>query len=151
MESLSILKAIRQLIAAVTLLVWVGIHVHFAAEHCGRAVGSLVAQVISGEQPHSPCSHSCSEHRAPCDEEHRLDFASTKGTTSSKSTVLHLQAPQWLILCDKVFARRAALVLEEPKLHEQLGSVYPQPDKRTAGWLFVVQTALSVRGPSVLG
>ena len=144
-----ILKVIRQLIAAATLLVWVCAHLHFAANHGGGRAPAAGKMLTSG-QAHAACVLSCHEHRLPCGERHRLDFAPTKGFSTSKSLTTQLQAPRWLVLCDKVFAKRAALVLEEPTLHERLGAAEPQPDKRSAGWLFLARTALSVRGPSAL-
>ena len=126
-----------------TFLGWLFATGHVVFSHGGEANG-VVMQALSGE-------HDDHDHDAPeQDGHHHHDLTLVTSGQSAKTVEVKVLAPIWLPLLDDLAARLTALAREEEKSHRDFESSQSPPDERTTGWLLVVQTALPVRGPSLI-
>ncbi len=133
------LKPSRHLIAALMLLAWVIMSGHVALEHGGAGRGMHVAAALHGGQHHD-------EEPAPA-EDHHHELGAVTVTQFTKAAEKQLLAPTWQPLYDQLVAELAALLRSVDGGRPVLVDL--QSDGRASGWLFVVQTALPVRGPSL--
>ena len=136
-------KFVRQLIAAFMLLAWLCVGAHVALEHGGETLGTHIGEAEHGDHHHD-------DEPAPGDgEHHHHDLGVVNAAQFSKSADQQFLAPQWVPVYDRLLAELAALLrgADAPHEHSVVGD--SPPDTRMSGWLFVVQTALQVRGPSL--
>ena len=126
-----------------TFLGWLFATGHVVFSHGGEANG-VVMQALDGE-------HDDHDHDAPeQDRHHHHDLTLVTSGQSAKTVEVKVLAPIWLPLLDDLAARLTALAREEEKSHRDFDSSKSPPDERATGWLLVVQTALPVRGPSLI-
>ena len=136
---LPIVKLFLQLIAALTLLAWLGAGVHVALAHGGEGFGVEV----HGEQHHD-------DDDAPGESDHHHhDLGAVTSAAFAKSAEKQLLAPQWIPLLGEVIAQLAAMLHSTDAVRERTLIGDSPPDERASGWLLVCQTALQVRGPSL--
>lgn len=129
--------------AVLTFLGWLFATGHVVLWHGGEANGEAM-QTLAG-------AHDDHDHDAPeQDEHHHHDLTLVASGQSSKTVEVKILAPIWLPVLDDLAARLTALVCEEEKSHRNFDSSKSPPDERASGWLLVCQTALPVRGPSLV-
>lgn len=138
----ALVKFTRQLIAALVVLAWLCAGAHVALEHGGKVFGSHFDAAEHGEHHHGDAP-------APGDNEHHHELGVITVAQFAKTSAQQLLAPQWVPIYDRLLAELAALRrgVDVPHEHSVVGD--SPPDTRMSGWLFVVQTALQVRGPSL--
>ena len=136
------MKLSRQLIAALMLLAWLGAGAHVALEHGGKGCFSHISAAMHGGHHHDDAP-------APGEDEHHHDLGVMMTAQFAKAAEQQLLAPQWVPIYDRLLAELAALLRGAHVPHEHSVVGDSPPDTRMSGWLFVVQTALQVRGPSL--
>jgi hypothetical protein len=141
-----LVEKLRQLIAVFVLLAWLGASVHVALDHGGE---SFHASHACGDHDHQ---HDHDHHHAPAQEgggDHHHDLRVATPAQFAKLAEKQALLPQWVPLYDRLAAELAALLRGTEALHEHSMFGESPPDTRMSGWLFVVQTARPVRGPSL--
>jgi hypothetical protein len=129
-------------IAALMLFAWLFAGAHLALEHGGVAFCAHLEEAMHGAQHH--------EHGSGAgDESHHHDFVAMTAAQFAKSAGKQLQAPQWVPIFERLVAELAASLRRADVLHERSIVGDSPPDSRKSGWLFVVQSARPVRGPSL--
>lgn len=135
------MKLHRQILAALTLLLWFAAKVHVALDH-----GGTMPLVHAAEDHHDGHDDEDGDDHGDGDgHHHHHDLGAAQFTKSSGKEFSALAVQPFYELaapgCDA--ALRVAAILP------RFGSFDPPlPDARLHGWLFVVRTALPVRGPS---
>ena len=124
------------------LLAWLGAGAHIALEHGGEVFGAHFDAAEHGDHHHDDAP-------PPGEDKHHHDLGAVTTTQFAKAAEQQLLAPQWVPIYDRLLAELAALLrgADVPHEHSVVGD--SPPDSRMSGWLFVVQTALQVRGPSL--
>lgn len=127
-----------------TLLGWLFAAGHVALRHGGVAQG--------GSEHAAPGAAHGDDHddNAPSQDgegHHHHDFAAVDGGQWSKAVDERTLAPVWMSLVDMLADRLAEREERQPRLLPT--REHAPPDERAFGWLFVCQTALPVRGPSL--
>lgn len=136
------MRSLREFIAALVLVAWLAAGVHVTIEHgcdpfelSGDASASGANHVDLGDGPENSDEHfhdlgaiTATLSAAPGQRLSRAEFTSVSHGSAGVIALIHSQA-------------------------NGLGPVWTNgdspPDQRSFGWLFVVQTALQVRGPSL--
>jgi hypothetical protein len=138
-----LVKLSRQLITALMLLAWLCAGAHVALEHGGDVFGSHVDSAEHGHHHHHDGAP------VPSEDGHHHDLGATTTAQFSKAAEQQFLAPQWVPIYDHLLAELAALLrgVGVPHEHSVVGD--SPPDTRMFGWLYVVHTALQVRGPSL--
>ena len=131
------MKLFHQLIAALTLLAWLGAGVHVAVEHVGEGFGMAA---------HGEHHHDDDDDDAPGDSDHHHHEI---GVAFAKSAEKQLLAPHWIPLLGEVIAQLSSILRSSEAARERTLIGDSPPDERASGWLLVCQTALQVRGPSL--
>ena len=122
------------------LLAWLCAGAHVTLEHGGEAFG----EAVHGEH------HNDDESVPGDDNHHHHDLGAVTAAQFAKSSEQQLLAPQWVPIYDRLGAELSALLRGTDAQHEHSVVGDSPPDERASGWLFVVQTALPVRGPSLI-
>jgi hypothetical protein len=117
---------------------------HVAFEHHGiTAVGAWHHEVEGGTGHHDGLPEHDSDH-------HEHDLMAFASGQFAKTAELKALAPAWLPLFDSLVARLAEVLRAADNARAVEGHEMSPPDERASGWLLVVQTALPVRGPSLV-
>ena len=132
-----------RVLAVLTFLGWLFATGHVVLSHGGEANGETMQTLASKHDDHHHDAPDPAGH-------HHHDLTLVTAGQSTKTVEVKVLAPIWLPLLDDLAARLTALSREEEKSHGDLDSSKSPPDERAAGWLLVVQTALPVRGPSLV-
>jgi hypothetical protein len=142
-------KLTSQIFAALMLLAWLWAGAHLVLEHGGEALGVHLGEDMHHD--HHDDDHHHDDCPAPQDEdEHHHDLAATNAGPLVKSSEQQVFAPQWVPLFERLTAELVALLRGIDLEHEHSVIGDSPPDERAFGWLFVVQTARPVRGPSLV-
>ena len=142
MTLMRLVKLSRQLIAALMLFAWLCAGAHVTLKHGGEEFGSHIGEAEHGGHHHD-------EEPAPGEDDHHHDLGAVMASQFAKAAEQQFLTPQWVPICDRLVAQLAALLREVDARHEHSVVGDSPPDTRTSGWLFVVQTARPVRGPSL--
>lgn len=140
------MRAHKPLIAFLLLLGWLFATGHVALRHGAVADGGgHHAFVGDGEDD----DHD--DHDAPSrDLQHHHHDLTVVADGQAARWELTVLAPGWLPLYD-AFIERLTPALRDPRQPQLLaGLEHSPPDQRASGWLLVLQTALPVRGPSLV-
>ena len=133
-----------RVLALLTFLGWLFATGHVALSHGGEALGE-VAHTLGGEHDGDH------DHDAPLrGGHHHHDLALVSAGQSAKTVEVKILAPVWMPLLDELAVRLTAMAREAERSDCDFESSQSPPDERTSGWLLVVQTALPVRGPSLI-
>ena len=81
---------------------------------------------------------------------HGHDLMALASGHLAKTAELKALAPVWVLLSDSLVERLLAMVREAEDAGWSADDGPPLADERLSGWLLVVQTALPVRGPSLI-
>ncbi len=135
----ALVKFVHQLIAALTLLAWLGAGVHVALEHGGEGFGLYSDESAHGEPHHDDDGDS---------DHHHHDLGAVTSEVAAKSAEKQILAPQWVPLLGQFVAHLASML--HGTAQERTLIADSPPDERASGWLLVCQTALQVRGPSLV-
>ena len=138
-----LVKLSRQLIAALMLLAWLCAGAHVALEHGGDGFGSHPGEAVHGGHHHD-------EEPAPDEDDHHHDLGAVTAAQFAKSAGQERLAPQWVPIYERLAAELAASQGGADARHKHSVVGDSPPDTRMSGWLLVVQTALPVRGPSLI-
>ena len=140
---MSLVKRSHPLIAALMLLAWLCAGAHVALEHGGGGFGSHPGEAVHGGHHHD-------EEPAPDADEHHHDLGTVTASQFTKSAGQQLLAPHWVPIYARLVAELAASQRGADARHAHSVVGDSPPDTRMSGWLLVVQTALPVRGPSLI-
>jgi hypothetical protein len=142
-------KITRHIFAALVLLAWLYAGAHVALEHGGETLTSHLSGAVPDDHHHDDHDH---DEPAPRDAEHHHhhDLGELTGTQFTKSVEHQALIPQWVALYDRLIEELAEVQRRAAELDERSVVGESPPDERAVGWLLVVQTALPVRGPSLL-
>jgi hypothetical protein len=141
LKGFAVLRA-HQVLALLTLIGWLFAIGHICVPYCGAADGGVRHAAAGHHDDHGGDAPEQDGH-------HHHDLRAATAAQFTKSSEQQLLAPQWVPIYDRLVAELAALLRRTDALHERstLGDL--PPDTRMSGWLFVVQTARPVRGPSL--
>ena len=125
------------------VLAWLFAGAHIAVEHGGDGIISHLSEAFHGHHHHD-------EEPVPAEDgHHHHDFGTEIVSQISKSSGQQVAAAAWISLYEGLKAELAALLHESDVCAEHSVVGDSPPDTRRSGWLFVVQTARPVRGPSL--
>ena len=136
------MQLFHRTIAVMLLFGWLFATGHVLAEHGGETGQAGHHEAIVG---HADDDH----HDAPADDSHQHDLTATV-TQSANLTAQSAAMSVWVPLCDAFVERLAAMLREAAEPQVGIGVGDSPPDERSSGWLLVCQTALPVRGPSLI-
>jgi hypothetical protein len=124
------------------LLAWLCAGAHVTLEHGGETFGSHIGEAVHGDHHHN-------DEPAPGDSDDHHHDIGVVIAQFAKASDQQLLAPHWVPVFDRLLAELAALLRGADARHEHSVVGESPPDTRMSGWLFVVQTARPVRGPSL--
>ncbi len=132
------MKSGHRMLSALVLGAWLLAVAHVALDHCAAIDGTSVVICTPPQDSHS---------HEESGEGHHHHFGAW-ATQSAKVVSSQIQSANWIPLTD--FSARLAELLWGPGLaRAPSGRWESPPDGRASGWLYLVQTALPVRGPSL--
>ena len=129
--------------AVLTFLGWLFATGHVVFSHGGQADGGAMETAFD-HHDHDD------EHGAPdSGDHHHHDLTLVAAGQAGKTVEVKVFAPVWIPLLEDLAAQLRTLAREEEHSRGTFDFGKSPPDTRMSGWLFVVQTALQVRGPSL--
>ena len=135
----------HRVIAFVILLGWLFATGHVALEHGGVADGGAThAQAADGTD------HDHDDDGPAHDGDHHHDLTALMGGQFAKAADHKTLAPVWVPLCSALMEGPTAMLREANESGGNFDFGCAPPDARASGWLLVLQTALPVRGPSLV-
>ena len=138
------MRPLLRVLALLTFLGWLFATGHVAFEHRGMvAAGGLQHEVGVEHDHHEDGPDHDGDH-------HDHDLTAFAAGQFAKTAELKVLAPVWVPLFDALVARLAATMREAENGRGFVEFENSPPDERLSGWLLVVQTALPVRGPSLI-
>ncbi len=133
-----------RIFSLLTFLGWLFATGHVAAEHHGMSVaGGVHHEMEGGADHHDDAPGHDGDH-------HGHDLMAFAPGHFAKTAELKALAPVWVPLSGAVVERLLAMVRETEDASWSADGGPPLADERLSGWLLVVQTALPVRGPSLI-
>ena len=128
-----------------TFLGWLFATGHVAFEHQGIAAVGVLQQAVAEQDHHDDAPDHDGDH-------HDHGLTAFVSGQFAKTAELKVLAPVWVPLFDALVARLAAMIREAESENARGVAEFEMspPDERSSGWLLVVQTALPVRGPSLI-
>lgn len=138
------MRPLHRVFALLTFLGWLFATGHVAFEHRGVVAASGLQHEVGVEHD---------DHKdAPDhdDDHHEHNLTAAVAGQFAKTAELKVLAPVWVPLADTIVERLLAMMREADNGSEVGGIEMSPPDERSSGWLLVVQTALPVRGPSLI-
>jgi hypothetical protein len=137
----------RRVIAFCLLLGWLVAIGHVAIEHGSAVERDVHHELIGHDDDHD--HHDDGEQEE--EDHHHHDLLALAGGPFLKAAEHNALAPVWVPL-HSALLERLTVILREAR--EQPVGLFDfgdsPPDSRASGWLLVVQTALQVRGPSLV-
>ena len=125
------------------LLGWLFATGHVVAEHGGETGQAVQHEAVVGH----PADDD--HHDAPVPDAHLHDLMTTAPQPVSPMAQFAAMAV-WVPLCDAFVERLAAMLRAAAEPQVGIGVGDSPLDERSSGWLLVCQTALPVRGPSLV-
>ena len=133
----------HRIFALLTLLGWFFAAGHVFLSHGGTADGGATQARAAEHGDNDDHDGNAPEHDG-----HHHDLTPYAPGQSAKTLELKALAPVLVPLCDTVAARLTAQARVAQDARRTFDFGESPPDERAFGWLFVVQTARPVRGPS---
>ena len=137
-------RPLLRVLALLTFLGWLFATGHVAFEHRGVVAASGLQHEAGVEQGHHD---DAPEHDG---DHHNHDLTAFVSGQFAKTAELKVLAPVWVPLFDALVERLAVTMREVENGRGFVEFENSPPDERLSGWLLVVQTALPVRGPSLI-
>jgi hypothetical protein len=137
-------RFLPRIFALLTFLGWLFATGHVAFEHRGMTAAGVLQHEAGVEQDHH---EDAPDHDG---DHHEHDLMAFAAGQFAKTTELKALAPVWVPLADTLVERLLAMAREAEDTERSAEDGPPLADERLSGWLLVVQTALPVRGPSLI-